>query len=203
MEKSGRPGLQPELAPRSHTHPAGALTKRVFRDGVQPTATPVSPVPHRIRPIWTHPKYRNGHILKCFTSRASSFSASWRSFRGRPRPLAAGAFVLTTFGCEGASCRRPSWLSTSSSCRREHGAHVHPYPRLGFASSGGFTQLIWKNFLHRSHCTVSRLRRRQHVIIDGGRGSSTYGGHHLVQVSHVRRVSVRSGTTSFSATTYS
>lgn len=98
--------------------------------------------PASLRILSAHPKYRKGHILKCFTSRASSFSASWRSFRGRPRPLTAGALVLTTFGCVGTNCRRPSCLSTSSSCRREHGAQVHPYPRLGFASSGGFTQLM-------------------------------------------------------------
>lgn len=42
----------------------------------------------------THPKYLNGHILKCFTSIISSFSASVLSFLGLPLPLAGGAFDL-------------------------------------------------------------------------------------------------------------
>lgn len=86
----------------------------------------------------TYPKYRKGHILKCLISTFSSFSASTRSFLGRPRPRAAGALVFTTFGGTGVRCRT-SCPSTSSSCAREQGAHVHPYPRLGFDSIGGFT----------------------------------------------------------------
>ena len=38
---------------------------------------------------------------------------------------------------------------------------------------------------------------------DEKQGGSTYGGHHLSHVAQVRKLSVRSGTTSFSATTYS
>jgi hypothetical protein len=103
-----------------------------------------------------YPKYRKGHILKCFTGRFSSFSAKDLSFRGRPRPLAAGALDRVCFTPTGVACRI-SWLSTSSSCCREQGAQVHPYPRDGFAISGGCTHRMWKYFLQRSHNTESAL----------------------------------------------
>lgn len=103
-----------------------------------------------------YPKYLNGHILKCLISSFSSFSASTRSFRGRPLPLGAGALDLGLGATTGVWCRT-SWLSTSSSCCLEQGAHVQPYPRLGFASKGGETQPMWKKFLHRSHWTASGL----------------------------------------------
>lgn len=41
-----------------------------------------------------YPKYLKGHILKCLTGKFSSRSACALSLRGRPRPLAGGAFVL-------------------------------------------------------------------------------------------------------------
>ena len=102
----------------------------------------------------THPKYLKGHILKCLTGKDSSLSARLLSLRGRPRPRADGALDLPFTG---PAPWRTAWLSTSSSCFREHGAQVQPYPREGFAASGGFTQRMWKWFLHRSHCTESAL----------------------------------------------
>lgn len=112
--------------------------------------------PRRL-PRTTHPKYRNGHILKCLISTLSSLSAKLRSLRGLPRARGAGAFDFGLLVATGAACTRISWPSTSSSCCREHGAQVQPYPRLGFASRGGVTHAIWKKLLHLSHWTVSGL----------------------------------------------
>jgi hypothetical protein len=121
----------------------------------------------------TNPKYRNGHILKWRTGTFSSFSASVRSFRGRPRPRAGGAW---DFGfVEGEGACRTSWPSTACSWAREHGPHVQPYPRVGLAMRGGCTQPMWKNDLQRSHRTVSGLHEkgvRERTIrrAKGGRG---------------------------------
>ena len=52
----------------------------------------------------TDPKYRNGHILKWRTGTLSSFSASVRSLRGRPRPRAGGAWDFGFAAGEG-TCR--------------------------------------------------------------------------------------------------
>lgn len=142
-------------------------------------------------------------MLKCFTGRFSSFSAKNLSFRGRPRPLAAGALDRVCFTPTGVACRI-SWLSTSSSCCREQGPQVQPYPRDGFAMSGGCTHRIWKYFLQRSHSTESALYAIiKHGFLRRKKNGQNYVGHHSWHESQRRILSVKSGMTSFSATTNS
>jgi len=137
-------------------------------------------------------------MLKCLTGRFSSISARTRSFLGLPRPRAAGALDLTL---PLPALGRTSWLSTSSSCRREQGAQVQPYPLDGLATSGGWTHRMWNHFLQRSHDTESEL---VHCQINFRRiRQNTCVGHQSLQLSQRRMLSVRSGMTSFSATTYS